>query len=137
MEGLLGITLDNSTIVLININEVVNKGEDSDCHLTKRIKNEACPVEEDDDIDLEMSVENSTLQDYHSSPENSSEIHPRLRTKRNIANNDSGKNQAKRKKQKVDIHVGQTDLMRDLEDETDLKTKGRIGIHTFDCMNRT
>ena len=127
VEGLLGITIDNSTIVLINISEVVNKSDGSDCDLAKHIKNETCAVEEDD-IDLEMSVENTGLQDDQSSPENPSKSHPKRRTKRNVVSNDSEKNQAKRKKLQVDNHVTPVDSMGDAEDEFDVKTQHAKGI---------
>ena len=128
VEGLLGITIDNSTIVLINISEVVNKGDDSDCDLAKHIKNETCSVEEDD-IDLEMSVENTCLQDDHSSPESPSKSHPRGRRKRNVISMDSEKNQPKRKKRQVGTHVTPIDSMGDVEDESDVKTQLTKGIH--------
>ena len=127
VEGLLGITIDNSTIVLINISEVVNKGDDNDSDFTKRIKNETCSVEEDD-IDLEMSVENICLQDDHSSPENPSKSHPRGRRKRNVISIDSENNQAKRKKRQVGTHVTPVDSMGDVEDESDVKTQDAKGI---------
>ena len=127
VEGLLGITIDNSTIVLINISEVVNKGDDIYCDLTKPIKNETCSMEEDD-IDLEMSVENTSLQDDYSSPENASRSHPRRRRKRDVVSNDSEKNQAKRKKRQVDTNVTPVDSMGDVEDESDVKTQHAKGI---------
>ena len=135
VEGLLGITLDNSTIVLINISEAVNKDDDRVCDLTKHVKEEACSVEEDDDdIDLEMSVENTSLQDDNSSPENTCKSHPRRKTRRNVVSNDSGRNQTMRKTRQVDANVTQADSVRDVEGESEVKTQG---IHTFDCRNKS
>ena len=93
VEGLLGVTIDNSKIVLINMNEIIEKENT----LVRNIKDEIdLPTEEDDDIDLDMSVENTSYNDDNDNCTSFEDI-PRKRQK--FSSNTT--NRKKRKKAQI------------------------------------
>ena len=98
VEGLFGVTIDGVGIVLININEIITKENSKD--VSGNTRDEAqLQVGEDDDIDLDMSVENTSFCDNNIYSAKSPGVSSRIKARGKVTSH--ARNQRKGKKEQT------------------------------------